>query len=218
VEDLVPGIERILARTGLTPGAIDAVAVSAGPGSFTGLRVGMATAKGFALARGISVYSVSTLAAFARQEIEARKKGDAQNSGGLAGAAGATDTVAAIVPILDARKGRVYGAVFEPDRGARRTEDLDLPVEELVRRVTAITGSRRWVWVGPEATATGFSPAPPISESRSAAPGTALLAAEMIDAGIPPDDPYAGPTYLRSGDIGEKKRVVRFGGKRGDTS
>lgn len=207
VEDLVPGIRQLINDARLTPAEIDALAVSAGPGSFTGLRVGMATAKGIALARGIPVYSVSTLEGFARQEREAR-----MNAAGNSGAGGTDVTV--IVPILDARKGRVYGAIFDYASGSRLTGDMDLPMEKLLSRVGEHAGGGGWTAIGPDSPALTehLGAVAAISAGRSAASGVGLIACDAIASGALPDDPYAGPTYLRGGDIGEKKRILRFEG------
>ena len=62
---LLPRIDSLLQRAGLRPGSVDAVAVSVGPGSFTGVRVGLATAKGFALGTNAKLFGVSTLEALA---------------------------------------------------------------------------------------------------------------------------------------------------------
>jgi len=89
----LPGlIERALAQAGLTIRDVEGVAVSIGPGSFTGLRIGLGLAKGIAFAGGLPVAAVPTLEALA-QAAEARPG----------------QTVCAA---LDARKGEVYGAVF----------------------------------------------------------------------------------------------------------
>jgi len=85
-------IDEALRGAGLTRGDLGAVAVTTGPGSFTGLRVGLATAKGLAFALGLPIVGVSTLEALAR---------DAVPFPGL------------ILPMLDARKRQVYGAAFE---------------------------------------------------------------------------------------------------------
>jgi tRNA threonylcarbamoyl adenosine modification protein YeaZ len=64
-EDLLPAVRKVLARAGRTLRECDRIAVCAGPGSFTGLRVGLATAWGFGRAAGLSVEGVSTLEAIA---------------------------------------------------------------------------------------------------------------------------------------------------------
>src|SRR4030066_1575979 len=65
-ERLMPSIEWLLKASGIQINDIDAYAVSIGPGSFTGLRIGLSTAKGFSYATGKPVVPVPTLDAFAR--------------------------------------------------------------------------------------------------------------------------------------------------------
>ena len=90
-ERLLPGIDRVLALAGAALHEVGAFAVSVGPGSFTGLRIGIATVKGFGLGDPRPVLGVPTLAALA------------------AAAAGAPGPVAAL---LDARRGEVYAAAW----------------------------------------------------------------------------------------------------------
>lgn len=86
-------IQCALRAAGAAPEALDAVAVSAGPGSYTGLRIGVSTAKGLCLATGADLIAVPTLRALA--------------SGVRAQAGPAT-----IVPVLPSRRGEVYAAVY----------------------------------------------------------------------------------------------------------
>jgi tRNA threonylcarbamoyladenosine biosynthesis protein TsaB len=90
-ERLMGWIHHLLGQCGLDMGNIDALVVSTGPGSFTGLRVGLGTVKGLAFASGLPVVGVPTLEAFAW----------ALNS---------YDTP--ICPMLDARKNEVYAGLF----------------------------------------------------------------------------------------------------------
>ena len=90
VSRLLPLIDELLARAGLKPSRVDLMAVTRGPGSFTGLRVGLATVQGLALATGVPVVAVSTLEALAFQA--------------------AADAV--VAPMIDARRGEVYCAVY----------------------------------------------------------------------------------------------------------
>jgi len=90
-ERLLPGIDTVLAEAGLGLEDLDAIAVSTGPGSFTGLRIAIATAKGLAFGAGPPLVGVSTLAALARA------------------ARGAGGPVAAL---LDARRGELYAGVW----------------------------------------------------------------------------------------------------------
>lgn len=88
-ERLLPALEALLARTGTAPEAIDGYAISIGPGSFTGLRVGLASVKGLAFGSETPVAPVPTLAALA--------------AGVAAGP---------VAALLDARRGEVYAAVY----------------------------------------------------------------------------------------------------------
>lgn len=117
----LPGlVERVLADAGLRIEDVEGLAVSIGPGSFTGLRIGLALAKGIAFAGGVPLVGVPTLEALAC----------------VADAAPGTTVCAA----LDARKREVYAALFavEGDGTPRRlTDDLVLPPDELARRLPA---------------------------------------------------------------------------------
>ncbi len=71
-EALMPLVERLLAESGTDPTALDRIVTSVGPGSFTGLRVGISAARGLALAIGCDCVGVSTLSAFAAPFITAQ--------------------------------------------------------------------------------------------------------------------------------------------------
>lgn len=90
-ETLLELIDAALRAVRITPAQVDVYAVTAGPGSFTGLRIGMALVKGLAAANGTPCVPVSTLRALAD----------------------AADTVGLIIPAMDARRGEVYTAAFE---------------------------------------------------------------------------------------------------------
>jgi tRNA threonylcarbamoyladenosine biosynthesis protein TsaB len=109
--DLLVAIDRVCREVGVAPRALDAIAIGAGPGSFTGLRIGMATAKGIAFAIGRPLWAVSSLAALA--DDAARELASAQR---VAHAGGV------ICAVLDARRGEVFagcvrhGAALGPER------------------------------------------------------------------------------------------------------
>lgn len=92
-EDLLPAVRTVLARAGLTLRACERIGVCAGPGSFTGLRVGLATAWGFGRAAGIPIEAVSTLEAIA----------EAARAPGLS----------RVVAVLDAGRGDVVAERFD---------------------------------------------------------------------------------------------------------
>lgn len=110
-------VDEVLRGAGLRVGDVDAFACGAGPGSFTGLRVGLATVKGFALATGRPIVMVSSLAALADD---------------LAAAAPGREIV---VPCLDAGKGEVYAQTFAG--GVATSDEWRLVPTELVARVGA---------------------------------------------------------------------------------
>ena len=89
---LLPLIDAALAAAQFELGGLDLIAVSIGPGTFTGLRIGLSVAKGLALATGLPVVGVPTLEAYAHR-------------------AGVRPGL--LCPVLDARKGEVYGAAFQ---------------------------------------------------------------------------------------------------------
>lgn len=93
-------IEELLSRAGLKAGELEAVAVSKGPGSYTGLRIGVSTAKGIAYAASIPLIGIeTTLSMFHGISENIKRKYD-------------LDETSLFVPILDARRMEVYYSVF----------------------------------------------------------------------------------------------------------
>jgi len=113
---LIPIIDTMFKHSGLVLQNIDGIAVSIGPGSFTGLRIAVATAKALSLATGIPVVGVPTLDAIVHNYI------------GINGY---------IAPILDARKNRVYSAFYSSKNGCiKRISDYILTdIESLLRSI-----------------------------------------------------------------------------------
>lgn len=95
-ERLLPSIHWMLQATELKPEDIDGFAVAAGPGSFTGIRIGISTVKAFAYASKKPVVGVSTLEALTLKLRQPQKR--------------------LICPLLDAKKGEIYAALFEVHR------------------------------------------------------------------------------------------------------
>ena len=120
---LMPMIEAALSAAGTELKDLDAIAAVTGPGSFTGVRIGVATAKGLAHGAGIPCIPVDALEA-------------------LAESAGCYD--GAVCPIQDARAGQVYGAVFR--NGERLTGDAPMKLEDYLEQ--AETLDNRFLFVG----------------------------------------------------------------------
>ncbi len=175
-ERLMPLVDRILIETGLEREEIGAVAASAGPGSFTGLRIGVSTARALAQGLGIPAVPVCTLSALAEA---------VPNPGPL------------ICPLLDARRGQVYSALFR--RAASYPHRLEalfgpeaLAVGELLEVIkTELYGLDREEEApgqgGRRAPAKGYVPEPVVftgeglhsygDELKEALPGRAVISA-----------------------------------------
>ena len=120
-QTLMPMVEKCLSDAGLRVADMDRIAVSNGPGSFTGIRIGIATVKGLADGSGVPVTGVSTLAAMAR------------NFDGL-------PIDAVICATMDARCRQVYTACFACENGkiTRMTDDEALILDELFENLSKI--------------------------------------------------------------------------------
>ncbi len=120
--NVMPAIEEVLGRAGVGRQDVDAVAVSAGPGSFTGLRVGITCAKTLAWALGWRAVPVPSLEVLA-QNVDPAVHGGCRFA----------------CPVLDARREKVYGTLFEWD-GGRWADTTGVLLEEpgaLARRLPA---------------------------------------------------------------------------------
>ena len=120
---LMPMIEAALKAAGTEIGDLDAVAAVTGPGSFTGVRIGVATAKGLAHGAGLACIPVDALEA-------------------LAVSAGEFDGI--VCPIQDARAGQVYGAAFR--QGERLTGDAPMKLEEYLDAAEVL--GERFLFIG----------------------------------------------------------------------
>jgi len=177
-EAIMPLIARVMDQAGVEFGNLDRIAVTTGPGSFTGLRVGISAARGIALAAGKPAVGLSTLAGFAAPHI-------AENDN--------TTVVAAI----DARHEHVYLQVFGPG-GKTVVAPRIAPLREAVR--AAMTGSVRIVGSGAELIAAQWPKAepPPDLVEQLGAPDIgwiARLGAAAAEGHGPPK-----PLYLRAPD------------------
>ena len=121
--NLMPMIEAVLNAAGLSMGDLDAVAAVTGPGSFTGVRIGVATAKGLAHGASLPCIAVDALEA-------------------LCVSAGAFEGI--VCPIQDARAGQVYGAAFR--NGERLTGDAPMRLEDYLDTVEKL--GDRFLFIG----------------------------------------------------------------------
>lgn len=176
-EKLMAMIMAATAEAGVALAEIDAFAASIGPGSFTGIRVGVAAVRGFAVATGRPSLGVSSLEALAHR---ARAEGVDR----------------AILAVLDARKDEVYAALFAADG-----TPLGEPVVTAATRAAALATEAGAVLVGPGATLlVPYAPsliAVPRSPLRDVV-AVAEIAAARLAAGAPVVAP--APLYVRAPD------------------
>ncbi|MBI2343486.1 MAG: tRNA (adenosine(37)-N6)-threonylcarbamoyltransferase complex dimerization subunit type 1 TsaB [Deltaproteobacteria bacterium] len=200
---LIPLIAGCCAMAGITAAALTGVAVAVGPGAFTGLRVGIATAQAVAMARRIPLVGVSSLAAMARHLV-----GGAPSR--CATAMVAVPLVA--VPLFDARRGEIYGAAYAVATGHELIPPTLATPDEFARQVTQLDGTvccfgDGWVRYQPLiASVIGHRLVPPEpAMHRPSARFVAAIGAARLQAGD--DDPVATvlPQYLRP-SYAEKQR------------
>lgn len=175
--ELLPAVAELMERAGVGWGDVDGLAVGVGPGGFTGLRIGVATARAAATAASLPVHPVSSLAALAAG-IEA----------------------AVAVPLIDARRGEVFAAVYEHgelvvEPFAARPEQLgERAGRDLAGALAAGDGSLRFREV---IEAAGVSVAP----DGSGLHAVRALHVCRLAAGVPAVSPEAVlPTYIRDPD------------------
>ena len=177
--ELLPMVDGILARAGLTIRDMDALAFGRGPGAFTGLRVAAAMAQGLAFAVDLPVIPVSTLAALAQQGL--REQGETQ-----------------VLSAIDARMGEVYwGAFVEQDGLMQPVQEETVTAPE---KVAVIDGEHSWFGMGTgwafreqmAAKVTGC-----VAETYPHALDIALLAADDYNTGRLLPAEQAMPVYLR---------------------
>ena len=176
-------------------GKPDAVAVAAGPGSFTGVRIGVAAAKGYAWGAELPCYGVSTL------EAMACWLGIPQGW---------------VCACMDARRSQMYNALFRAEEGKlhRRTEDRAISLEELKKELLALDGPIFLVGDGSNLcynTLRGDVPnlvLPPEHRMHQRASGVAVLAAREIAQGRAGDAASLVPNYLRLSQA-EREKLER---------
>ncbi len=173
------------------------VAVSLGPGSFTGLRIGLATAKGICLSTGATLFGVPTLDVIAQN--------------------GLLSPAPVICPLMDARKGQLYAALYR-NKGKgileRVSDYLVVKPQELHEHLPS---HESVLFLGPGLLSYRQSISGILGERALFAPEPfwyprplfcGLLALSRREQGVPPDDPISLiPLYLRLSEAEEKKRA-----------
>ena len=174
--------QDLLSSCGYTAADVTAVAVAAGPGSFTGIRIGVAAAKGFSWAKEIPCIGVSTLEAMAL------------NAGIWEGY---------VCPVMDARRSQVYNALFEAHQGTltRIAEDRAISLEELGAQ---LKNQKKPVFLVGD----GSMVLPPEHRMHQRAAGVALAAREQLKQGIAPGGGELIPNYLRLSQA-ERERLEK---------
>jgi tRNA threonylcarbamoyladenosine biosynthesis protein TsaB len=169
-EQLRPLLERVLGDAGVEKSTLERVAVGIGPGSFTGVRVGVAFAQGIALGLGIPLVGVQSLRAMAEAAPAARDEPR--------------------VPLLDARRGEVFAAAYAADGGellAPRTIARELALAELGRVVPG-----RPLYLGEVASELG---ADPLRSEATDLPDATWVA--MLGSALPVSGSAVEPLYVR---------------------
>ena len=194
-QTLLSMAEDTLKSCGLTPGDVQAVAVAAGPGSFTGVRIGVAAAKGFAWGAELPCCGVSTLEAMA------------ENLGVYDGY---------VLPVMDARRSQVYNALFLAEKGVltRLREDRAISLEELAADIQELEKPVFLVGDGSQLTYQALQARvsqlvlPPEHRMHQRAAGVALVAEKMLLRGESCDASSLQPNYLRLSQA-ERERLEK---------
>jgi tRNA threonylcarbamoyladenosine biosynthesis protein TsaB len=132
---LLPLVNGLLSKAGLEWSAVTRIAVGAGPGTFTGLRIGVATARGLAQSLAVELVGVSSLLALAHA-ARIEKPDDA-----------------GVLAVIDARRNEVFVAAYDGDMEVLAPQALaPTDMSELLGRAKANTGLARWTAVGDGAT------------------------------------------------------------------
>lgn len=196
-QTLLPLIDEVCMKTDTDVSEFAAIAISGGPGSFTGLRIGSATAKGLALALNIPIVHVPTLEAMAYNFY-----GDSR----------------IICPIMDARRGQVYTGIYSFENNVMKTllGSSAMAVEEVIEKLNEI--DRPIVFTGDgipvyrdiidEKLSAEHSFAVP-GMNRQRASSVAVLGAELFARGITVSGEEHLPEYLRMSQA-ERERMEKL--------
>ena len=195
-ETLLPMLDEIVKMTGISLSELSAIAVSGGPGSFTGLRIGAASAKGLGLALDLPLIHVPTLDAMALNIYSSD---------------------ALIVPIMDARRNQVYTGIYK-NTGKLEVirESMAISIDELLDILRKIDKEEKIVFLGDGVPvfreyidenfeiAHDFAPA---NLNRQRASNIAMLGMEMFKEGKSMVSDDMRPEYLRKSQAERERNV-----------
>lgn len=192
---LMPLLDGMLKTAGLTLDDMDIIAVAQGPGSFTGIRIGVSAAKGLAWAKALPCCGVSTLEAMAY---------------------GVTDFEGVVVGAMDARRQQVYNALFRTENGrvTRLCADRAVAMELVAEELAAMPEPKLIVGDGAvllydflQKAGIGCWLTSPLHRQQSAA-GVALAAEHLAAQGLTCSAQELQPVYLRLSQA-ERERLAR---------
>jgi tRNA threonylcarbamoyladenosine biosynthesis protein TsaB len=198
-QELLPELERLLAESGTAWDDVESIAVGVGPGTFTGLRIGVATARALGQALGVDLRPVSSLETLA------------------AAAAGALPQERSLLSLIDARRGQVFCALYE--RAAANGRGLEpvwqpevLDPESLVTRIGQLDPSPvcfgDWAIKSRSGIEDAGANVPPSESGLHAVSALHLCKLAMGEEAVSPADVY--PVYLRLPDA-EINRQLALG-------
>jgi tRNA threonylcarbamoyladenosine biosynthesis protein TsaB len=191
-EKLVPIIDECLRDANCDLSDIDGIAISIGPGSFTGLRIGLSVAKGLSFASGKPLVAVSTLKAFAFEFYRKRMTGNAES----------------ILSLIDARRNEVYAALYDITSGG--LNELITPAAFTLEQIFELSSNGKTVFVAGDETekfkkfiekveskqpSAYIIPSP--GSSGASAVGVALLGIEKLKRGEDENIDLLEPLYVK---------------------
>lgn len=180
-EALMPMIETVMAEADLSFDALDRIAVTVGPGTFTGVRVGVAAARGLALATGAGLVGVTSLAVIARAVMNER---NGEPRDGI------------IAATADARRGQVYFAMFDA-QGQTLCDPMVLTPQEAAGLLPA-SGGITLAGSGSPLVAAAIPGPGPDGIFGNLQPDAATLAGMAVESDAEPGP--VSPLYLRAPD------------------
>ncbi len=197
---LAPFVKELLEEAGVDFGMLDAVAVSGGPGSYTGLRVGVSTAKGICFGSSRPLISVGTLELLAYQAL----------------ASGAVTSGSLIVPMVDARRMEVYTCQYSSE--CEPLSDCEAKILDADSFVQESSLYRNMVFIGDgvekyrqflvDTDLSGRLAGCTFLETCPDAKAMAIPALKKLEAGIFEDSAYYEPFYLKEFVAGVSKKSV----------